>query len=148
MTGKKAKNAGKGFSARGKGIAHRRLAYAIIVIIAYSLPAYLLYENYSKNDKSSMDGGWGYGTGVFEALDEDALILSRWSAYTLLNHFKYVVYDRGDVTILSRRKIDWLKEVDRNYGEKPVYLTEMDDKVSEKYVLERVGGIYHVKKRK
>jgi hypothetical protein len=105
-----------------------RIAAASVMAIALLLPGLALVTFYEVRDRSHDHDATLWVESVYQALPQDAVVISWWSYSTPLWYHRWVLGDRPDVKIIDERNIlddgygNWDGAIEAYLGERPVYI--------------------------
>jgi hypothetical protein len=136
------------------------------------LPLISLWRNFSSLDLSkdrTAASAYKYGEKVFEVLEPSAIVIADTDPHTFtLWYFSYVVDERPDVVVLNETLLEypWYRNnirllhpqvsvpdgdmdvlthlIESNRGRHPIYLTDQDAGLSERYAFSSQGPLYRL----
>jgi hypothetical protein len=126
------------------------LAASVLIVALLALAVAPVAERYDDIDASNETWGRNIIETTFEALDDDAVVVSWWSFSTPLWYGQHVEGRRPDVTVVDDRDFlddgytDSMGAVDAFVGNRPVYVIRLERELralEERYELERVDGV-------
>lgn len=158
---------------RRRGLVSRESQLLSLTSLALLLlPVFLLLSNYSSLDLSKDRSAYEYASQVFADIPSEALVIADTDAHIFaLWYFRYVVDPESEAVVLAEGLIHypWYREnvrwrhpqivmpsgdddpyeqlfelIDNNLPQRPVYLTDADDKILARYPYTQVGPLYRL----
>jgi len=121
----------------------RKTLLNVIVLLLIVLLAKSLYDS-NHVDRSGNFNAYRYGESVFKTIEPNSVILSTWAHSTVLWYFSYVVYPEMNITVSNMVKSNWISEVDKNFGVRPVYMISDCEDVKSKYRIAKECNLFKV----
>ena len=151
------------------------IALALIVIgLAALMPGLSIVQNHGELDLSRDTEARDFGPRVYETVESDAIVIAQTDRPLFALWYHSLVVDKdADVVVVARNFLasDWYLDsfekqhpgllprertgdifeglqslVERHLGQRPLYLTEEDDFLADRYELREVGPVFRIER--